>query len=489
MQHVNKNLQISFMLIFGYIHTACNGNTNIDNELNSLIHENNLTGDALKGKKIPDIQSEKAQLGMHLFFSKSLGGDNDSACVTCHHPMLGGGDRLSLPVGVGAVSESVLGEGRLHSTAATHHDGGPLVPRNAPTTFNLAAWDKVLFHDGRLAKLSNGISTPDSGFNTVDPLATDNLASAQARFPVTSPEEMKGFNHQDKNNQQIREYLASKLGGDAQGEDTLENSDYWLKKFQVAFENLEGTTQELITEQNIANAIGTYENSQAFSNTPLRDYIEGNTKAISEEAKRGALLFFNPIAKGGANCASCHSGDLFSDEGFHNIAMPQIGHGKGNGVDGSSDFGRFNVTKKEEDMFKFRTPTLLNVTETGPWSHAGAYTSLEAVVRHHLNPHDAIENYDVSQLTQIGIQNLDSITAKSEPILKKLAEDRTLNKSVLQNVKLKDSEVKELLSFLETLTDPCVKDRECLEPWIPTLNADPNGKQLDAIDNNGSILW
>ncbi|CAA6825572.1 MAG: Cytochrome-c peroxidase [uncultured Sulfurovum sp.] len=488
MQSFNKGLGIGFMLIFGYINMACDGNNSVDNALNLIIDENNLTGDALKGKEIPDIESAKTQLGMHLFFSKSLGADSDSACVTCHHPMLGGGDRLSLPIGVGAESEDLLGEGRLHSTDSKENDAGPPVPRNAPTTFNVLGWNKVLFHDGRLSTLANGISTPDSGLNIVDPLATDNLASAQARFPVTSPEEMKGFDHQEKNNQEIRDYIASRLGGYAEGENRLEDHDYWLKKFQLAFDQLEGTAQELITEQNIAKAIGEYENSQAFSNTPWKDYIEGNTKAISNEAKKGALLFFNPVSKGGANCASCHTGDLFSDESFHNIVMPQIGRGKGNGLDGSSDFGRFNITKDEEDMFKFRTPTLLNVTETGPWSHAGAYTSLEAVVRHHLNPSQAIQNYDLTQLTQVGIQNIDSITAKAEPMLKKLTEDRVSKEEVLQNVELKDFEVQELLSFLETLTDPCVKDRECLKKWIPTVNEDPNGKQLDAIGYNGSIL-
>ncbi|MDG1120904.1 MAG: cytochrome-c peroxidase, partial [Glaciecola sp.] len=43
------------------------------------------------------------QLGQQLFFSKSLSMNNDVACVSCHHPMLGGGDGLSLSVGVNAL--------------------------------------------------------------------------------------------------------------------------------------------------------------------------------------------------------------------------------------------------------------------------------------------------------------------------------------------------------------------------------------------------
>jgi cytochrome c peroxidase len=49
-------------------------------------------------------------------------------------------------------------------------------------------------------------------------------------------------------------------------------------------------------------------------------------------------------------------------------------------------------------MYAFRPPTLLNLEVTGPWSHAGAYTRLVAVVPHHLDPDAAIANYDFSQL-------------------------------------------------------------------------------------------
>ncbi|HBC20167.1 MAG TPA: cytochrome-c peroxidase, partial [Alcanivorax sp.] len=116
--------------------------------------------------------------GMQLFFSKGLGGDLDSACVSCHHPMLGGGDDLSLSIGVEAVQPDLLGPGRLHLSTGTHFDGGPTVPRNAPSTFNIVFYDEVLFHDGRVESLDKtaglngaggGIRTPDSAFGVADP--------------------------------------------------------------------------------------------------------------------------------------------------------------------------------------------------------------------------------------------------------------------------------------------------------------------------------
>ena len=123
--------------------------------------------------------------------------------------MLGGGDDLPLPIGVQAEAPDLLGPGRFHSLAHVindgggEYDGGPTVPRNAPTTFNIALWDQVLFHDGRVESLGktagvngddgSGIRTPDSAFGVADTNSGANLTAAQARFPVTSPEEMKGF--------------------------------------------------------------------------------------------------------------------------------------------------------------------------------------------------------------------------------------------------------------------------------------------------------
>ena len=95
-----------------------------------------LTGDPTTNRTLPDISDPKAQLGKKLFFTKGLGGDQDSACASCHHPVLGGGDALSLSIGVGAENPDLLGPGRIHDALADGYDGGPTVPRNTPTTFN-----------------------------------------------------------------------------------------------------------------------------------------------------------------------------------------------------------------------------------------------------------------------------------------------------------------------------------------------------------------
>ena len=483
--------------------SACGGgdNNTLDNQVASSISTASITGDPTTGQTLPSITGAKAQLGMKLFFTKGLGGDKDSACVTCHHPKLGGGDDLSLPIGVQAVVPDWLGPGRIHSAAAVaddgstgEFDGGPTVPRNAPTTFNLALWKKVLFHDGRVEALTaGGIRTPDSAFSVADPDAGATLSEAQSRFPVTSPEEMRGFTFEftgttPNSNAALRTALETRLQTTGTDEYSLVTNN-WLAEFRNGFNDPTGTAAALITYPNIAEAIGEYEDSQVFINNSWKAYVDGDKSAISEDAKKGALLFFKSVANGGANCASCHSGDFYTDEGFHVVAMPQIGRGKGDGANLNDDFGRFRETGVPEDKYAFRTPTLLNVEETGPWGHAGSYTTLKAVVEHHINPQTAIDNFDFNQL-EASVQAVD-MKENTQLAMDTLAANRTngLISPILEDVSLSDTQVDQLVEFLKTLTDPCVKDDVCISAWIPNAgDTNPDALRLNAVGPSGLPL-
>ncbi len=451
-----------------------------------------LTGDPTTDRTLPDISDPKAQLGMKLFFSMGLGGDRDTACASCHHPALAGGDALSLPIGVGADDPTVVGSGR------THPSGGPTVPRNAPTTFNTGLWDQVLYHDGRIESLDKfinangdpgdtglGIATPDSDVDEndirlADPDAGNNLPSAESRFPVTVAEVMRGFDVNEfaalTTNAEIRTAIETRLA---------DTNFTWGDEFTGVYGD------PAITYARIAEAIGEYERSQVFVNNAWKTFMEGDDTAISAAARRGALLFMLPTRVDGASCVTCHRGDRFTDEQFHVLGMPQIGVGKGDGTTGTDDFARFRVTGTDNDTYRFRTPSLLNVTETGPWGHAGAYTTLEAAIRHHLDPQVAFDNYDINQLEAsiVSSGQTDDMQTNTQAALDKLAADRLAGLSLLPQDSLTDEEINDLIEFLKTLTDPCLSDRACLAPWIPDSSVtDPDGLRLNAVDGNGTAL-
>jgi cytochrome c peroxidase len=89
---------------------------------------------------------------------------------------------------------------------------------------------------------------------------------------------------------------------------------------------------------------------------------------MDEAAKRGLGIF-----KGKGRCIACHNGSNFTDNQFHNTGVPQVGPME-------EDLGRYYVTRREEDKRAFKTPTLRSVTESSPYMHDGAFTTLEEVV-------------------------------------------------------------------------------------------------------------
>lgn len=469
----------------------------LDLALQVIIDDRGLATPANTGQ-LPDISDALPQLGMKLFYSKSLGGNFDAACVSCHHPALGGADRLSLPVGVDAESADLLGPGRAHV------DGVPIVPRNSPTVFNAGLWDSGLFWDSRVESLGkepgtngsiSGIRTPDSDFLVADPNAGANLPSAQARFPVVSEAEMRSNSFEvGADNTTVRDHLAARIGGYGVGASEL-STNGWLSEFQEAF-GLAANAETVITFESIARAIGEYERSMVFINNPWRNYLDGDLTALSDDAKEGARLFFTPVNQNGAGCNACHSGPLFSDGQHHLVAFPQAGPGKGDLND--DDFGRERETGDPVDRYRFRTPSLLNIAQTAPYGHAGAYLSLEEVVRHYINPVRSVGAFfdrgglcstpqfsDVDNCSSLYPNNEEN----SDKALAKLAVERASGTSRFQSPRLNNTQVAQLVAFLEALTDPCVMDRACLAPWIPdTTDQGPDGQQLNAVDQNGDFL-
>jgi cytochrome c peroxidase len=476
--------------------------TELDIQLSQMITQLNLNQHPQRD--LPDISEALPQLGKKLFFTKGLGGDFDSACVTCHHPALGGADQLSLPVGVDALNPNLLGRGRVHN------NGLPEVPRNAPTVFNIGFWDRGLFHDSRVESLnfvagtngSNGnIRTPDSAFNSEDPNAGQNMAAAQARFPVTSPEEMRGTSFESGNsNDDVRNHLAARIGDYGEGAGELGTND-WLEEFQQAFASND-SAENLINFNNIAHAIGEYERSMNFADHPWQNYMDGDITAMTEQQKEGAVLFFSTPQDDGAGCIACHNGQLFSDEQHHVVAFPQIGPGKGDGSNGDDDFGRARETSSDNDKYHFRTGSLLNLTVTAPYGHSGSFDSLEQVVRHYINPEGSVQSYfnrnDLCQLDQFddlidsGQTTCASLYPNAEVnsllAITKLNQEQQAQTSRLGRIRLNDDEVDQVVSFLEALTDPCVESSDCLSDWIPTVNEAPDNHQLNAINQNGISL-
>lgn len=491
---IMRNLRWAPVLLLPLVLAACGGDgsssapppsASLDEQVMALAQAQQQMVDPSGGlQAVTPAQDAKVKLGQLLFFSKTLGGTFDSACASCHHPYFAGGDALSLPVGVAAVNPDYVGPGRLINSANDFdplHDGLPNVPRNSQTIINAALYHSSLFFDGRVQLLGTAtdgsplIRTPDSGIGA-DPAAGDSLLGAQARFPVTSPDEMRNFFHQDlSETEQFRQLLVDRLKGLADTDSiSAQGPANWLARFQAAYGS--GTSDSLINFDNIQSALADYMKSMVFVDTPWRQYLAGDSSAISDTAKKGAQLFLLAKAQGGLGCSGCHSGSFFTDEKFYNTGMPQIGRGKR--ADGR-DFGRWQVTKQDADKFAFRTPSLLNVGLTAPYGHAGTFQTLDELLRYHANPRSQINNFDFTFSHLVQFATAGNIYPNA-PALTQEALDAPNFATELPGRDLSNDEVNELKAFLETLTSKCLASSltGCLSPWVPSKVEDPDGNML-----------
>ena len=384
-------------------------------------------------------ESLKVELGRFLFWDKELSGNRNISCATCHHTNLGTGDALSLPIGEGG---SGLGLGRYTGVGESAVHGR--VPRNAPHLFALGHQSiEVLFHDGRLVRDPSEASGFVSPAGDDLPVGLESLVAAQAMFPVTSEIEMAGQPGENP----IADFAAF---GDLPAiwealAQRLRDIPEYVSLFQRVYPEIE--TANDLNYVHAANAIGAYEAVSFHANeSPFDQFLKGDRESLSPTQLSGMKLFY-----GKANCSSCHSGPMQTDQQFHAIAMPQLGPGKGQGPSGHEDWGRFAVTGDPADKFKFRTPTLRNVAITGPYGHSGAYDSLEKVVRHHLDPIKALQDYDPAQFTVPSRSDLDEIDFRvmNDPVATQaIAEANELGTTSLSEV-----EFDELIEFLNSLTD------------------------------------
>ncbi len=166
----------------------------------------------------------------------------------------------------------------------------------------------------------------------------------------------------------------------------------------------------LPSARTLSLAIAAYEKTLETDESKF-DLSFGDSIQLSESEERGRQLFVGEKAK----CFDCHMGPDFTNDDFKNIGL----------YDGASlsDKGRFNISKKTEDLGKFKTPSLRNIAITAPYMHNGMFKTLEEVVEFYNNTRDFVKNPI----------NIDSSLAKP--------------------LGLSHQEKADLVNFMKTLTD------------------------------------
>jgi len=326
------------------------------------------------------LTKAKIELGKQLYFDPRVSLDGTVSCATCHNPNKGWTDGMKTSTGI----------------------DGQVGGRNAPTVLN-TVYGKTMFWDGRAPSLEG-----------------------QAQGPVQNPIEMGKQSYKE-----IIERLR-KISG-------------YREQFQKVF----GSD---VTLDGFAKAVAAFERVAALTGNSAYDkYNGGDMNALTESQKRGMVLFglrLSPddefktdVTLKKADCTSCHVGFNFTDEQFHNLGV-----GWDEKAKKMTDPGRLAIdaigAKNPANYGAFKTPTLRDITKTGPYMHDGSMKTLEEVVEHYNkggNPNPALDK-DIRKLN------------------------------------LTDQEKKDVVEFMKALTG------EGPKVALPTLPAGPDGKTPNPAD-------
>jgi cytochrome c peroxidase len=281
------------------------------------------------------------------------------SCSVCHLDKFGSADGIPNAIGV-------LGVGRGPERAESD---GVILPRNVlpfwgrgGPNFDVFFWDGRVEFDGVRIHSQFGDLAPSD-----DPLVVAvHLPFVEVREMVIDDQLVEARFKEESvaAAAQVFEILTARIVG--------------VPEYERDIAAVFGISREQIRFAHIAQAIAAFIRYRfALTDTRFTEFLRGEGN-LSEEEIVGGLLFF-----GKGHCASCHTGPYFSDFDFHAVALPQIGFGKnGFGV----DYGRFNVTHDPTDLYRFRTPPLINVSKTAPYGHAGALYDLRAAISAHFEP-------------------------------------------------------------------------------------------------------
>jgi cytochrome c peroxidase len=225
-----------------------------------------------------------------------------------------------------------------------------------------------------------------------------------------------------------------------------------MQKFAAAYPSV---PQNQLGFQHAANAIAAFEvETFTKTNSAFDRYLARDDNALTVDAKRGALLFF-----GKARCSQCHNGPRLGGESFASVAVPQLG--PGTGISAPLDAGRGDPSiggQPQFPRFFFRIPPLRNVELTAPYMHNGAYATLEGVVHHYNNVDSAVKSYDVSQLEPSLRSSYHGDAATIKTLLS------SLDGRLQQPLALSEDELRTLVAFLKSLTDPSARDMSGVIP-------------------------
>ncbi|WP_158237918.1 cytochrome c peroxidase [Emticicia sp. TH156] len=169
-------------------------------------------------------------------------------------------------------------------------------------------------------------------------------------------------------------------------------------KYPALFRKAFGS--EEISTDRFLKALSQFMLTMVSANSRYDRYMRSEGEELTPVELEGMALFKQ-------KCAGCHSGELFTDYRFRNNGLPDLKQ---------DDQGRFEVNQNENDKFKFKVPSLRNLSFTSPYMHDGRFRTLEEVLNHYAGSVQKTPYLD-PQLLQDGLPGITLGLAEQQKII------------------------------------------------------------------------
>ena len=321
------------------------------------------------------ITKTKVDLGKLLYHETGLGikaeksvGMGTYSCASCHHSKAGFQAGKRQGIGDGGVGFGFLGEARGFHEAYTS-ENADIQPIRSPSSLN-TAYQNVMLWNGQFG--SKGLNQ-----------------GTEAQWTEGTPKAINNLGFEGLETQAIAGMSVHRMEVNV----NLVNELNYKPLFDDVFSDI--PIEERYTNINAGLAIAAYERTLLANKAPFQKWLRGDSNAMSENEKNGAILFF-----GKAQCVQCHNGPSLASTMFSAIGM--------NDLTGSDVFGEISIGNKKgrggftmnpNDDYKFKVPQLYNIVSNGSFGHGASFKSVEEVVRY--------KNAAVKENIDVPIANID----------------------------------------------------------------------------------
>ena len=318
---------------------------------------------------------EKAALGKMLFFETGLAtdalkevGKETYSCGTCHVPSKGFMPGRLQGIADGGIGFGNAGEGR--------------------SRFHLYQEDELDVQGARPLSLLNVGYVNNTSWSGQFGSGNVNAGTEDVWEGPTEINELGYFGLESQNIEGLHLHRMDASRAN------LERLGY-RDMFDQAFPNI--PVHERYSDVTTSFAISVYLRTLVPNQAPFQDWLKGEMTAMTEQEKRGAILFF-----GKSGCTNCHQGPGLNNQKFYALGVKDLyetGEAFATGPDDERNLGRGGFTKNQGDMYKFKVPQIYNMKNAGFYFHGSSKRTLREVVEYFNEGVKENDNIPTSQIS------------------------------------------------------------------------------------------